>query len=124
MNVINIEFLKFIIVGIINTINYYVIYLLFLSILEINYMVAHIFGFISSLIISFFLNSYYTYKVKPTILKFLKFPLTQIFNIGVTSFIMYFLVEQLHLDHTIAPILSIFITVPLTFILTGRILKN
>ncbi|WP_257346786.1 GtrA family protein [Pseudalkalibacillus decolorationis] len=124
MKVISQEFIRFIVVGIINTINYYITYLLLHEILEINYMVAHIIGFLISLIISFFLNSYFTFKVRPTLSKFLQFPLTQLFNIAVSSFFVYLFVEHFRIDSTIAPILSIFITVPLTFIITGKILKK
>ena len=35
-----------------------------------NYMVSHIAGFIVSFIISYYLNCYFVYKVKPTIEKF------------------------------------------------------
>ncbi|MTW87831.1 GtrA family protein [Virgibacillus dakarensis] len=124
MKVISREFIKFILVGIINTANYYIVYLFLLTIWEINYMMAHICGFLISFIISFFLNSYFTFMVKPTLSKFLQFPLTQAFNVAVSSLFMYVFVEHFQMDSTIAPILSIFITTPLTFIITGKILKK
>lgn len=124
MKVISLEFIRFILVGIINTFNYYICYLFLHSILEINYMIAHVSGFSISLVISFFLNSYFTFKVKPTLSKFLQFPVTQLFNIAVSSFFVYLFVEHLRIDSTIAPVLSIFITVPLTFIITGKILTK
>ncbi|MFC7063732.1 GtrA family protein [Halobacillus seohaensis] len=118
------EFIRFIVVGIINTFNYYIMYLLLHVTMEINYMVAHIIGFLISFIISFFLNAYFTFKVKPTLSKFLQFPLTQLFNIAVSSLFVYLFVEHFSMDSTTAPILSVFITVPLTFIITGKILKK
>ncbi|UOQ93634.1 GtrA family protein [Halobacillus shinanisalinarum] len=124
MQVINREFIRFIVVGIINTLNYYMVYLLLHVMIEIDYMTAHIGSSLISLVISFFLNSYYTFKVRPTLSKFLQFPLTQLFNIAVSSFFVYLFVENLRINSTIAPVLSIFITVPLTFIITGKILKN
>jgi putative flippase GtrA len=124
MKVISLEFMRFILVGTINTFNYYIIYLFLHEILEMNYMIAHIAGFLISLMISFFLNSYFTFQVKPTLSKFLQFPVTQLFNIVVSSFFVYVFVEHFGMDSTIAPILSIFITVPLTFMITGKILKK
>lgn len=118
------EFIRFIVVGIINTANYYVCYLCLHEIWDIGYMTAHIASFGFSFVISFFLNSYYTFKIKPTLAKFLQFPLTQLFNIAVSSIFVYLFVEHFLIDSTIAPILSIFITVPLTFIITGKILKK
>lgn len=124
MNVINLEFIRFLIVGIINTGNYYVIYLVLHVFLASNYMIAHIIGFIISMVLSFFLSSYFTFKVKPTVVKFLQFPLTQLFNISVSSIMIYLFVEYLFIDSRIAPIVSLFITVPLTFIITRKILKK
>ncbi|RSL28754.1 polysaccharide biosynthesis protein GtrA, partial [Salibacterium salarium] len=37
---------------------------------------------------------------------------------------VYMFVELFGIDSTFAPILSVFITVPLTFIITGKILKK
>ncbi|UOR12413.1 GtrA family protein [Halobacillus amylolyticus] len=124
MRVINREFIRFIVVGIINTLNYYMGYLLLHVVIEINYITAHIGSSLISLVISFFLNSYYTFRVRPTLSKFLQFPLTQLFNIAVSSSFVYLFVENLRIHSTIAPILSIFITIPLTFMITGKILKN
>ncbi|MBP1950948.1 GtrA family protein [Virgibacillus litoralis] len=124
MNVIRLEFIRFIIVGIINTLNYYGIYLIFNLVLGINYMASHIIGFAISLIVSFFLSSYFTFQVKPSLKKFLQFPLTQLFNISVSSVLIYLFVEYFFIDSTIAPIVSLFITVPLTFLITGKILKK
>ncbi|USK86938.1 GtrA family protein [Peribacillus asahii] len=124
MKVIGREFIKFIVVGIINTFNYYIVYLFLHAILETDYMMAHIVGFITSLVISFFLNSYFTFKVKPTLDKFLKFPLTQLVNIALSSLFLYVFVKHIRINSTIAPVLSIFITVPLTFVITRKILKK
>jgi putative flippase GtrA len=60
------EVIKFIIVGGINTVNYYIVYLLLLKILGVNYLVSHITGFIVAFVISYYLNCYFVYKVKPT----------------------------------------------------------
>lgn len=124
MNIISLEFIRFLIVGIINTVNYYVIYLILHVFMASNYMVSHIIGFIFSMVLSFFLSSYFTFKVKPTLVKFFQFPLTQLFNISVSSILIYLFVEYLIIDSRIAPIVSLFITVPLTFIITGKILKK
>ncbi|WP_117160820.1 GtrA family protein [Paraliobacillus sp. X-1268] len=118
------EFIKFIIVGIINTCNYYAVYLFVHAYWEINYLASHITGFILSLIISFFLSSYFTFQVKPTVLKFIQFPVTQVINIIVSSIFIYVFVEYFVLGSTIAPIVSMIFTVPLTFFVTGKILRK
>lgn len=85
------EILKFIIVGGINTLNYYVVYLLLLKLLHIEYMISHITGFLVAFVISYYLNCYFVYRVKPTWRKFISFPITQIVNVSLqTVFIICF----------------------------------
>ncbi|MDW0110573.1 GtrA family protein [Sporosarcina aquimarina] len=117
------EFITFAIVGVINTATYYSFYLLGLKTLGLAYMIAHFSAVVLSMIISFFLNSYITYKVKPTWKKFLMYPITQLVNIVVTAILLYILVDGLHVNSTIAPIGALIITVPVTFVVTGKVLK-
>ncbi|MEJ7474737.1 GtrA family protein, partial [Staphylococcus saprophyticus] len=53
LNQLHLEIIKFVIVGGINTFNYYVVYLLLLKVLNVQYLVSHITGFIVALIISY-----------------------------------------------------------------------
>lgn len=124
MRIRNLEFIKFIIVGIINTCNYYLIYLIIHAFWEVNYIISHITGFSLSLIISFFLSSYFTFQVKPTLVKFITFPITQFLNIIISSIVLYICVEYFVLDSTVAPIVSMLFTVPITFFVTGKILRE
>ncbi|WP_238941860.1 GtrA family protein [Bacillus sp. REN10] len=118
------EFIKFAIIGAINTINYYAIYLLLHSLVNSHYMLSHVIAFGISLVISFFLNCYFTFQVKPTLFKFVSFPLSQGFNFCLTSFLMYVLIEYVHMSSTFTPILVLFLSVPVTFVVTGKILKK
>ena len=85
------EILKFIIVGGINTLNYYVVYLLLLKLLHIEYMISHITGFIVAFVISYYLNCYFVYRVKPTWRKFISFPITQLVNVSLQTVLLYVL---------------------------------
>lgn len=118
------EILKFIIVGGINTLNYYVVYLLLLKLLHIEYMISHITGFIVAFVISYYLNCYFVYRVKPTWRKFISFPITQIVNISLQTVLLYVFVSWLNLPAEIAPFAGLIITVPITFILSKWILKD
>lgn len=124
MNKLNTEFTRFIAVGVINTVTYYTIYLLLHNALSMPYLLAHIIGFFISLNISFFLNSYVTYKVKPTLKKYLLFPLTQVVNISVSTALVFFFVEFLKIDSNIAPFAAVLFTVPITFIVSSKIMKQ
>lgn len=118
------EILKFIIVGGINTLNYYVVYLLLLKLLHIEYMISHITGFLVAFVISYYLNCYFVYRVKPTWRKFISFPITQIVNVSLQTVLLYVFVSWLNLPAEIAPFAGLIITIPITFILSKWILKR
>lgn len=118
------EILKFIIVGGINTLNYYVVYLLLLKLLHIEYMISHITGFLVAFVISYYLNCYFVYRVKPTWRKFISFPITQIVSVSLQTVLLYVFVSWLNLPAEIAPFAGLIITIPITFILSKWILKD
>ncbi|HEE9171031.1 TPA: flippase GtxA [Staphylococcus aureus] len=118
------EILKFIIVGGINTLNYYVVYLLLLKLLHIEYIISHITGFLVAFVISYYLNCYFVYRVKPTWRKFISFPITQIVNVSLQTVLLYVFVSWLNLPAEIAPFAGLVITIPITFVLSKWILKD
>ncbi|MDN7244999.1 GtrA family protein [Planococcus shenhongbingii] len=124
LNALNTEFTRFIFVGVINTATYYSIYLVLHNIFSLPYLLAHIVGFIISLNISFFLNCYVTYRTKPTLKKYLYFPLTQVVNMSVSTALIFIFVEYLHLNSNIAPFAAVLFTIPITFVISSKILKG
>ncbi|MFP3324022.1 GtrA family protein [Planococcus sp. SIMBA_160] len=120
---LNTEFTRFVFVGVVNTLSYYSIYLFLHNVLDWAYMLSHVIGFLISLNISFFLNTYVTYRVKPTLKKYLYFPLTQVVNMSVSTFLIFIFVEFLHINSNIAPFAAVIFTIPVTFIVSGKILK-
>ncbi|UJL46942.1 GtrA family protein [Virgibacillus sp. NKC19-16] len=124
MKRLNNEFFRFVIVGGLNTANYYIFYVTFYNLLDWHYLPSHLLGFLISMLISFFLNVYFTYKVKPTLSKFLLFPFTQVVNISVSSLLIYIFVDLLNWNGNIAPLAAVIFTVPITFFITSKILKR
>lgn len=118
------EIIKFVIVGGINTLDYYIVYLILLKLLNVNYMISHIIGFIVSFIISYYLNCYFVYKVKPTLKKFLSFPITQVVNMGMQTFLLYIFVRWFDFPSEIAPFVGLIVTIPITFVLSKWILRD
>jgi putative flippase GtrA len=118
------QFIRFVIVGVINTFNYYVLYLLFYHLFDLNYMPAHIIAFLISMVGSFYLNSYFTYKVKPTVKKFLQFPLTYVVNITVTTFAIWLFVDVIGWSETLSPLLATVLAIPFTFVVSKFILTG
>lgn len=122
MIMINTPFTRFLVIGLLNTLVYYSVYLLLN--LFLPYLASHILGFLVAFIFSFFMNCYVVYKVKPTWGKLFKFPLTQVFNMGMQTLLLYFLVEYFTVDSKIAPLPALIITVPFTYIITKWILTD
>jgi putative flippase GtrA len=118
------QFIRFVIVGLINTFNYYVLYLLLYHLVSLDYMFAHIIAFLFSMIGSFYLNSYFTYKVKPTLKKFLQFPLTYVVNITVTTFAIWLFVDVIGWSETLSPLLATVLAIPFTFVVSKFILTG
>lgn len=118
------RFIKFVVVGIINTLNYYLLYLFLLKIVHANYLFSHLTGFICSFIISFFLNCYFVYSVKPTWHKFIAFPLTQVVNMGIQTALLYIFVDILYINKVWAPFPALIFTIPITYIITTYILTK
>ncbi|RSK29449.1 GtrA family protein [Bacillus sp. HMF5848] len=116
------EAIRFIIVGIINTFFYYILYLVFIT--GWHYVVAHVLSFLISMVGSFFLHTYFTYRTQPTLMKFIQFPVTNVVNILISTGGMYFLVELFKVNEKIAPLLATFIAIPFTFLMSRHILRE
>jgi putative flippase GtrA len=105
---------RFGLVGVVNTLTYYGFYLLLGRVLP--YFAAHVLAFVLSMIGSYFLSCYFTFRVKPSWKTFLLFPLSAASNFVITSVGLWLLVELLHVNETIAPLLAAAVAVPITFV--------
>lgn len=117
------SFIRFVIVGCINTLHYYLFYL-FLIYMGAGYLLSHSVAFIISMVGSFYLNCYYTYKVKPTLKKFIQFPMTYVVNYSVSTLSLFIIVDLLHMNEFIAPIISLLLPIPFTYLVSKWILDK
>ncbi|MBX0316842.1 GtrA family protein [Planomicrobium glaciei] len=118
------QIMRFVLVGFMNTANYYILYLIFIHLASLPYLISHLSAFLISMIGSFYLNSYFTYKVKPTLKKFLQYPLTYVVNISVSTLALILLVDILGLNENISPLIAQGITIPATFFVSKKVLTN
>ncbi|HJQ45121.1 MAG TPA: GtrA family protein [Amycolatopsis sp.] len=112
--------IRFGLVGVLNTGTYYVLYLLFTQVLP--YLAAHVCAFGISMVGSYFLNCYFTFRTRPTLKKFLLFPLSNATNFVVQSVGLYVLVSLLHVNHVVAPLLAAAVAIPITFVVAKLVL--
>jgi putative flippase GtrA len=118
------QLIRFALVGGVNTGTYYVFYLLFLNGAGLPYVVAHVIAFILSMVGSFFLNSWFTYRTRPTLRKFLLFPLTNVANFVITTGGVYVLVDLLGMNDTYAPLIAAAAAIPITFVVSRTIMTR
>ncbi|MGP4009587.1 GtrA family protein [Streptomyces sp. 4N124] len=114
------QIVVFAIVGVINTGTYYGLYLLLLP--HLPYMAAHLIASGLSMIGSFFLNTRFTYRTRPTWRKFLLFPLTNATSFVVTTAGVYVIVDILHAGSRFAPLLASMVAIPATFVVSRTIM--
>ncbi|MGV9313319.1 GtrA family protein [Streptomyces sp. NPDC003691] len=114
------QLVRFALVGAVNTGTYYGLYLLLLNVMP--YVAAHVVAFVLSMIGSFFLTSYFTYRTRPTWRKFLLFPLSNLTNFTVTTSGVYLLVDVLGFDDRYAPLIAAAAAIPVTFVVSRTIM--
>jgi putative flippase GtrA len=114
--------IRFSAIGVINTGTYYLLYLLFQQV--IPYLFAHMLAFVISMVGSYFLNCFITFRTRPTLRKFLLFPLSNVTNFVVTSVGLYVLVSVFHANQTVAPLVAASVAIPVTFIVAQLILAD
>jgi putative flippase GtrA len=112
---LNFEFLRFLIIGAINTLNGVLFSYLYSRVLPPQ--PAFICGYISSLVISYLLNSFFTFHERLSFGKMLKFFVSYIPNFLIQNAVVFIVVTLLKLPALLAYILAAVIGIPVTFLL-------
>ena len=101
-------------VGIVNTLTYYGLYLLLQTVAP--YLLAHVCAFLLAMIGSYFLNTYFTFKTRPSWRSFWLFPLSNLANFVITTLGLYLLVQHAGMDERLAAIPAALVAIPITFL--------
>jgi putative flippase GtrA len=116
------RFARFLLVGVANTAVHYLVYLT--GWLFLPYLVAHLIAATVATSFSYLLNCRYTFRVRPTLRKFLLYPLSNLTNIGLSTAAVYLLVTWLRSDSRIATLLGGVMAIPATFAVSRFILTT
>ncbi len=118
-----IQFIKFGIVGVSNTLISLAVYYIFVFINRELYIAGTVAGFLISTINAYFWNNKFVFKNKDKVngndpkRKIIKTYISYGFTLLLGTALIAFQVEVLEFDEKIAPIINLFITVPINFLL-------
>lgn len=108
--------LRFLVAGGANTVLTYLIYLGLLTI--VPYAVAYSVSFVLGIGISYLLNVFWVFRSKPSVRSALGVPLIYAGQYLLGLCLLALLVEVLHVDRRLAPLIVIAVSVPITYVLT------
>lgn len=111
----NKQFIVFVIIGVINTFVGTLCSYIYSFILQPN--IAFVVGYITGTVVSYLLNSKFTFKAKFNLKKYFSFLINVIPNFIIQNISVYIIYNILNQDKLIAYILAAIIGVPLTFLL-------
>lgn len=117
-----VQFIKFGLVGVSNTLISYVVYLIGIG-CGIHYLAASVLGFVISVVNSFYWNNKYVFAgntstkrswIKTFLKTFMAYAGT---GLILNNILLVIWVDLFHLPQAVAPLVNLFITIPLNFIL-------
>lgn len=115
-----IQFIKFCMVGILNNVISYGTYLLLIA-LGVHYTVANIVGFSVSVFNSYYWNNKYVFVTEKKRVWWKTFLKTYISYAGtgiiLSNILLIFWVEILNIPKLVAPIINLFLTIPINFLI-------
>lgn len=111
---LNRQFLIFVLIGVFNTLSGSLFATLYSLALNVN--IAFICGYITSLIIAFFLNSKLNFRKKISLRRFIKFIVSYIPNFIIQNLIVIIFYNNLEWNKIITYFLAAIIGVPVTFV--------
>jgi len=107
------KFIKFSIVGFINTAVSYLVFFILLEIGHVAYLLSSILAYLVGIIISYIGNKYWTFRASRTAVReeFIKFFILNLIGLAINTAIMACLVEIFKLNPLIAQILAMSVVI-------------
>lgn len=110
------SFARFLISGGINTATTYAVYLMLLGVT--GYKLAYTIAYILGIALSFVINRFFVFQAHRGWRSMVLFPFVYLAQYLVSLAVIWTWIERLNLSKTLAPLIAILITIPLTFVLS------
>lgn len=88
-----------------------------------GYQAAYLVSYCAGIILSYALNTRFVFEARHTWRKFFTFPLIYLVVYALGALTLKFVVDILSLSPVIAPVISIAVTLPVSFVLTRLLLQ-
>jgi len=115
------EAIRFLVAGSVNTIVTYAIY--FVLLLWWPYALAYTLSFVAGIVLSYWLSTRFVFRVPGSMKRFAAYPLVYAAQYGAGLATLHAAIEVFCIPQRLAMLVSIAVTVPLTFLLSRLVLK-
>jgi putative flippase GtrA len=115
------EFARFIVAGAINTGISYAVYLVLLVLLP--YLAAYTISYVVGIVISYLLLTRFVFRARRRLATAVRFPLVYVAQYLIGSAVIVLLVEAMGVRASIAAIVAIVVSIPVTFSLSRFLLR-
>ena len=116
------EIMRFGVVGTTAMMIHYGIYYALLSVVQVN--VAFSLGYLISFLYNFTMTSYFTFRVKPSVGRFLRFATTHATNYVLQILLLNFFILIIGMDEKTAPVPVYAISIPVNYLLVRLAIKR
>lgn len=112
---------RFIVGGALNTFATLVLYWLLMRVM--HYQWAYLISFCAGILLSYMLNTRFVFRARHSWLKFFLFPLVYLVTYAIGALVLRVAVEHFHVPASVAPLVPIAVTLPVSFLLTKLVLQ-
>jgi putative flippase GtrA len=107
------KFIKFSIVGFVNTVSSYSLFYILLELAEINYVISTISAYILGILVSYLGNKYWTFRIIRSVwrLEFIKYMILNLIGLAINTSIMILLVENFDIHPLIAQVIAMSVVI-------------
>ena len=119
-DLMEIKFFRFLLTGGLNTFITYALYLTLLSVFP--YTWAYSISYICGIVFAFVMSRFFVFKEHQGIKSILFFPLVYVAQYMLGMFVVWFWVRQLALPESLATLVAIILSLPMTYVLTKLVL--
>lgn len=112
---------RFLVGGILNTGATLTLYWVLMQFM--HYQLAYLISYCAGIILSYMLNTRFVFRARHTWIRFFLFPLVYLITYAIGALVLRLAVVYLHVPASVGPLVSIAVTLPVSFILTKILLQ-